>query len=403
MANALRTDSIQLFAGDVDAVVRSETARFVPAPVQEGGLLILHRYFAHRFMIAFGITFVGLLSLVALVDLIDQTRRFANNGVGFSSLVELVMLNTPQTLGQLLPLIVLLAAVFLFVGLSRTSEMVATRAAGRSAPVALIAPVFMALLIGVTATLILNPIVAGTSKKYDELAQIYRTGGASTLSISAEGLWLRQGSSDGQSVIRAWRSNSDASILFDVTFLEYGQGNSPIRRIHAESAELLDGEWFLSDAKEWPLSKGANAEANAQSHATLLIPSSLTLDRIRERLGQPSTISIWDLPEFIRQLDQAGFSSRQHRVWMHSELAQPLFLAAMVLIASAFCMRHSRFGGTGIAVLTAVLCGFSLYFIRSFALILGENGQIPVYLAAWAPPVASILLALGPLLHLEEG
>ena len=66
-------------------------------------------------------------------------------------------------------------------------------------------------------------------------------------------------------------------------------------------------------------------------------------------------------------------------------------------------MRHTRFGGTGVAVLCAVLLGFGLYFIRSFAQILGENGQIPILLAAWAPPVASVLLALGLLLHAEDG
>jgi lipopolysaccharide export system permease protein len=53
--------------------------------------------------------------------------------------------------------------------------------------------------------------------------------------------------------------------------------------------------------------------------------------------------------------------------------------------------------------LSAVLMGFGLYFIRSFAQILGENGQIPIALAAWAPPIASICLALGLLLHAEDG
>ena len=47
--------------------------------------------------------------------------------------------------------------------------------------------------------------------------------------------------------------------------------------------------------------------------------------------------------------------------------------------------------------------GFTLYFVRNFAQILGENGQIPILLAAWAPPVAAILLPLGLLLHLEDG
>ena len=41
--------------------------------------------------------------------------------------------------------------------------------------------------------------------------------------------------------------------------------------------------------------------------------------------------------------------------------------------------------------------------IRNFAQILGENGEIPVMLAAWAPPVAGLLLATGILLHMEDG
>ena len=365
--------------------------------------MILHAYFARRFAYSFGITFVAIFALVALVDLVDQTRRFADRGVSPVRIIELTLLNTPETMSTLLPLIVLLATIALFIGLARSSELVAARAAGRSAKSSLMAPVVVALVIGALATSMLNPIVAGASSKFSELTQSYRSGGTSNLSISDEGLWLRQGTQQGQMVIRAWRSNPDANVLFDVTFLAYEDGGGPIRRIHADSAELRKGEWFLRNAKDWPLEAGTNAEGNSTFHNTLVIPSTLTVERIRESFGHPSKISIWDLPDFIRQLDHAGFSSLQHRVWMQSELARPLFLVAMVLVASAFTMRHTRFGGTGIAVLTAVLMGFTLYFIRSFSLILGENGQIPVYLAAWAPPVASILLALGPLLHAEEG
>ena len=50
-----------------------------------------------------------------------------------------------------------------------------------------------------------------------------------------------------------------------------------------------------------------------------------------------------------------------------------------------------------------VLAGFALFFLRNFAQVLGENGQIPVALAVWTPPVASMLLAVGVLLHLEDG
>ena len=133
------------------------------------------------------------------------------------------------------------------------------------------------------------------------------------------------------------------------------------------------------------------------------MPTNLTRAGIRDSFGTPSVIPIWDLPGFIASLEAAGFSARKHRMWLQSELAMPVFLVSMVLVGAAFTLRHTRAGRTGVMVLFALLTGFSLYFIRNFAQILGENGQIPIALAAWAPPLAAIGLAMGLLLHLEDG
>ena len=85
------------------------------------------------------------------------------------------------------------------------------------------------------------------------------------------------------------------------------------------------------------------------------------------------------------------------------QLALPLLLTAMVLVAGGFTMRHVRSGRTGMMVLFAILGGFAIFFLRNFAQVLGENGQIPVIMAAWAPPLAATLLAIGLLLHVEDG
>ena len=106
---------------------------------------------------------------------------------------------------------------------------------------------------------------------------------------------------------------------------------------------------------------------------------------------------------FIAALDRAGFSSRRHAVWFQMELAMPLLLAAMVLVGAGFTMRHTRFGQTGLMVLLALVSGIAIFFIRNFAQVLGESGQIPVLLAAWTPPVAAALLSVSLLLHLEDG
>ena len=365
--------------------------------------MTLHLYFARRFTMSFLYIAAILSTLIFITDLIDQAQESYAESVTFGDIIRLTLLRVPQTINLILPLNMLLATVALFVSLARSSELVVTRAAGRSALKTLMSPVAVAFIIGLMIVGLFNPIVAATSKRFVQLSEGYQAGGPSALSVSEEGLWLRQGTADGQSVIRAWRSNNDGSVLYDVTFIAYERDGGPIRRIEAQSAALEDDGWQLRNAKSWPLQAGINAEGNSSFHETLTIPSSLTLERIRDSFGNAGSISIYDLPDFIRQLEYSGFSPRRHQVWLQSELARPLFLMAMVLVASAFTMRHTRSGGTGVAVLLAILLGFGLYFIRSFSQILGENGQIPVVLSAWAPPVAAVFLALGLLLHKEDG
>ncbi len=365
--------------------------------------MILDLYFARRFIQSFLLIAAVILSLVMLIDLIEQLRKFEEVDVTFGQLIQLMLLNLPSAINEILPLLMILSAVVMYVGLARTSELVVTRATGRSGIRALAAPVLVASVIGILTVSTLNPIVAATSNRYQQLSDTYRTGGPAALSLSSEGLWLRQGGEQGQSVIRASGVGAGADVLYGVTILTYAPDGGPVRRIEARSARLENDDWVLRGAKVWPLVAGINPESNAVVHDELVIPSTLTQERIRDSLGRPPGLSVWEMPETIRELAAAGFSTKRYQVWYQVELARPVFLVAMVLVGAAFTMRHTRFGGTGLAVLAAVLLGFALYFVRNFAQILGENGQIPIALAAWAPPAASIMLALGLLLHAEDG
>ena len=174
-------------------------------------------------------------------------------------------------------------------------------------------------------------------------------------------------------------------------------------RVEAETATLGDGAWVLNGAKSWSLT-----EANPQRAAKTLgpgarLPTDLTRERIRAGFGTPGAIGFWALPDYIASLHRAGFSAASHEVWYQMELAQPLLFAAMVLLAGGFTMGHARLRRSGLLILGAVLSGFAVFFLRNFGQVLGENGQIPVALAAWTPPLAAMLLALGLLLHLEDG
>ncbi len=364
--------------------------------------MILHRYFARRFLFTFLGVFAVFFLIMMFLDLVEQLRRYATADASFFDILTLTLLNVPQGIYRIMPLIMILATIALFLGLARSSEMVVTRAAGRSALRALAAPLAVALMIGLLSVAILNPIVAGTSKEYEARGDALR-GDSSVLSIGSSGLWLRQGSAAGQTVIRAQSANLDGTELTGVTFMTFADGGEPAQRVDASAARLVTGAWMLEDAKSWQLKGETTPEAAASLHDTLRIPSTLTPDQIRDSFGTPSSIPIWELPAFIDRLRTAGFSAQRHLVWFHGELALPVFLVSMVMIGASFTLRHQRGGRTGMMVMFAILLAFIIYFIRNFAQVLGENGQLPAVLAAWAPPLAAIGLSLGFLLHNEDG
>jgi len=365
--------------------------------------MILSLYIMRRFVSMVARVFLVFFGILVLIDMIEQLRRFSASAIGIDQALWLAVLNVPETLYRVLPLIMIMASIALFLGLARSSELVVVRAAGRSGLRFLAAPVLAALVIGAVAVAVLNPIVAATIKGYSDLRGRYGLGGDSALSVADSGLWLRQGGAEGQTVIQALRTNPDGTELFGATFITFGPDGLPVSRMQADSARLEAGAWVLSGAKSWDLAS-ANPELTSQvTTKGVRLASDLTADRIRDSFGKPSAISFWALPTFIAGLERAGFSARSYRLWFQMELAQPLLMAAMVLVAAGFTMRHARFGNTGSMVLLALLAGFALFFLRNFAQTLGANGQIPVALAAWSPPLAAALMALGLLLHVEDG
>lgn len=360
----------------------------------------LARKFLTRFLAIFGIFF----ALSALTDATSIYGAYESADLGLFDTLRLAFLKAPSGVARLLSIVVILTSLTLFLGLSRRSELVATRAAGQSPLKILAAPLTTAFTLGVIAVTVFNPFAAATLKQFELETGRYETGSTSTFSLSRTGLWLRQGNNRGQTVIFAERANFDATRLSGVTFFEFSQSGTAQRRIEAAFALLQDSAWNLGPGKIWDVSSNQVVpDKTAKEFASMTLPSELTSTQILDSFGDPTTVSIWDMHGFIDRLERSGFSAQKHQVHFQVELATPVLLAAMVLLGAAFSMRHARSGGTGLLILFTVLLGLGVYIIQDFAEILGASGAISVMAAAWGPPTSALFLALGLVLHMEDG
>lgn len=366
--------------------------------------MTLGLYIAERFIRSFVRVLLIVLMLIFLFQFIENLRKFGELTESLRPLFELTLFQVPSSLNRLFPLVMLLSSLTLFLGLARASELVVTRAAGVSALRMVFIPICVAIIFGFIATAVFNPIVAATTKRHDLLEDAITNTNRSVLSVSGNGVWLRQSYEDQQAVIQARRSSPDGATLFGVEFHIFNDAGVLVERVAAQSATLREGRWILVDVRRWFVVGNSSQLAQPIRRSNQdTISTDLTPSQIIDSFAPPQTISFWDLRKFIDNLEQSGFSAVRHKQYYQSALAAPALFTAMVLIGAGVTMRHVRFGNVGVMVLVTVLAGFVLYSLNNVFTSFGAAGSIPTMMAAWTPSLAAIMLVLGLLLHLEDG
>jgi len=357
----------------------------------------LYRYLALQFFLGVAVVYAGFLALAFSIDIVDLLNRTAGRDVSMAVVIGMAVLQLPDLGQKMMPFAILLGGVFTFVRLSRSQELVAARAAGISAWDFMLPPLAVAVMIGVAAVTLFTPLSARMFAEFSGLEARYIKGEASQLSVSINGLWLRQGDENQQSVIHALRVADQGQHLENVIVFRYGPNDKFLGRIDAQSAQLEDQAWQLSDAY---VSGPAGSPMRYQHYA---LPTTLTAAQIEASYAPPDTLSFWDLPGYIRAAQAAGVSETRYQLYLYTLYALPILYAAMVFMAASFSLRPLRDGGVARVILFSAACGFGVYFFSDMTKVMGESGALPILLAASAPAIASVFIGMTLVFNQEDG
>ena len=370
--------------------------------------LTLSLYIGRQFLLAILSTLGIMLLIVGLMELLELVRRAADvpRGVPFTVLIEMTLLKLPSTFEKVYPFAFLIGGMVTLSRLTRSHELAVVRAAGVSVWQFLAPGLLLAMVMGVLAVGIINPMAAAMISRFDKIEARYISGKPSVLSISPSGLWLKEVSTSGtlladakvgEYILHARHMDQTSLSLNDVILFFFGTDYRFLGRIDAGRAELTKGSWQITEAT---ISVPGRV---AEQVARFELPTSLTLSQIEESFAPPETFSFWELPHFIHVLEKAGFSAIRHKLYWHALMALPLLLAGMVMIAAVFSLRQARRGKTGAFLVLGVLAGFVFYFATNLVYALGSSGALPIALAGWAPSFIVVMLGGSLLLHLADG
>ena len=355
-------------------------------------------YFIRQYSLNFLALLFGLLAIIYIFDIVELLRRASNaDKTSLPLILQMGLYKLPEVGQLIVPFAVLFSAMWTFWQLTKRHELTVVRSAGVSAWQFILPIILAAFVFGLILISAVNPLSALFISKFEKLETQYLGSKSRTVSLSDQGLWLKQKYGDGQAILHAQRVQMPHWHLQQVTVFFFDLENNFERRVDAASSYLQEGQWHFQYAV-------SNAPGQLPQAANdLKIETDLTVTDLEGSFASPETISFWNLPAYIQTIEETGFDSTPIKMYFHNLISQPLLYMAMILLAAAVSLRPQRMQAGAFLIFLGIVIGFVMFFMSSFMQALGASGQIPIFVAAWFPAMIGLLFGIGAMMVLEDG
>jgi len=342
---------------------------------------IIDRYLVREYLMLVGIGLAVTATLFMVVDLVQTLDRYLRLKPPLVYIFEHFLYRLPAALHESLPVVTLVATLFLFLALGRYHELTALKAAGISLYRVSVPILAVGFLISIAAGFFQEIVLPVLNERGDEVDRVKIRGEAPSHLRLRQRLWVRHGDSRFYRVELLSPGTND---MYGVTVLELERD--------FRLAERLDARWAHWTPLGWELSDGAYRMVGADD-AVQTLPFSRTAVDLEEgiedfvRVEKPvSAMGFRELEDYIAQLRSAGFEIRKYLVELYSKLSFPLVNLIMVLVAIPFALQSPRGGrlfGIGLAI--AIMAGYLV--VHYAALALARADLLPPLIAAWTANV----------------
>ncbi len=358
----------------------------------------INLYLAKKYLTNFLMMLCALLALIYMFDIVELLRRAANkDDIRLTTILIIGLYKLPEVGQQLFTFAILFSAILTLWTLTKHHELLILRAAGLSIWQFIVPILITAFLIGIIKITMINPLSVLLISRYEVLENKILENNKNPISLSSQGLWLRQANNNGSEIIHAQAIKMPEWDLQNITIFLLDQNDNFTGRIDSAHASLQEDHWFFKDAI---MNKPFSAPQQLQNYSH---PTEITITKLENQFSTVDTISFWNFSRYIEMLEKTGFDARPLKIHYQSMLSQPFLFMSMILLAATVSLRPPRNNGAFVIILAGVCIGFLVFFSSNFLQALGASAQIPLFIAAWFPAIIVFILGIGTLMTLEDG
>lgn len=355
---------------------------------------IIDRYLIREYLRYMGIGLAVGAVLVLVADLLQTLDRILRTRPPLLHIAELLAFRMPGALYQGLPVVVLIATVFLFLSLSRQHELDALKAAGVSLYRVSLPVLLVASAVSVGAGLFQETLLPDISARADEIDRVKIRGGLPRHLQRRSQIWYR--ASDTR-FFRLDLLDPVARTIDGLTLLELGEDFRLRRRLDAGRARWTPEGWELSNGAVRDIGPDGALHSTPFEWIRMAMPEHI--DDFIQVQKPPETMSFLELRAYVARLRENGRDVGRYAVDLYTKLSFPLVDVIMALVAIPFALASPRGGGRAVGIALAVAIGASYWLVNAMAVSFAKADMLPPLVAAWTANV--VFAGLGAALLLR--
>jgi lipopolysaccharide export system permease protein len=354
----------------------------------------VRRLFYSDILSAVAFVAAAFLSLFFFIDFVDELGDIGARGYTALNAAAYSLLLLPGHLYELVPIAVLIGAIYALARLAQTSQYTILRTGGLGPWRALWLLTSLGLLFALLTYLVGDWIAPRSERLASEL-QAMRKG---SVKLGRSGAWLKDHATTPEGE-RSYSVNvgsaEGGSVLHDVRIFEFDADGRLLRRIAAASAQVgRNSVWTLQDVDitRW-IETPDGARAPEQRIAEFVWPSTLSAAVVAAAVLPVSTMSTIDLYRYIGHLASNEQAAQSQEIAFWKRALYPFACLVMIGLALPFAYLSARAGGISLKVFGGIMLGISFVLLNNVAGHLGLLRDWTPWMVAAAPSALYMLMS----------
>jgi len=369
---------------------------------------ILSKYLLKEFFSFLIYCILAFASIFILVDIVENLDKLIDENIRVNLIVLYYAFFLPYIIVLIIPVAMLLTTMFSLGRLVNDNEITAMKTSGISFYRILIPLYVLSLFMGIIVMVFTEYVVPQTNRYREDIetqGNNFRLTLAKSREMDRSHVFLANG--DG-SIIYARNYDSDkkmASGVFVIEPYDYNSKNGVIDntrylgikgRIDAEFMVFSDGKWNFMNVEERTFTNNGEILKN---YRTLPAPFITVKPSDFARIDiKPEEMNYFKLRDYINTIRKKGGNASEWVVDLYLKISFPFVSFIIVFFGAPLVAGSTKRGKAASFGIALVIC-FIYYTLINACQILGRNGTLQPFIAAWLPN--GLFFFVGLILHFK--